>query len=437
LTLSLKIEGESGELLQENLGLEAGVLTRPVVFDVDFENLNGLPGAWNSDISGSGEEWDVVSSRWDSPIQSAFAPGRDSSGEASLLSPVFELASSGGSLSFSHLYRLEPGFDGAVLEVSRDGGEWVDLLIDPSVITIGGYNRSIREGFGSAIMGQQAWSGILEVFTPVSVKLPVEWAGEMLQFRWRVVHDASSALGGWWIDNVKMEMLAEDCEPHRPEVTLTLKNGELDENYPDSPATLALETNLPLVSSLSIPLEVLGSATFLEDYVINLQAILPAGEVSHEIPVRVIPDFITEDTETVLIQIPSGDSAFVEGESFSVPLMISDLLNINTWSNLFFGDKVNLLADSDGDGFDELSEYLLGTNPSLVSDKSAFKLVARNEKYIWPIGNLPNRPDATLEIESSSDLENWELVQVVRVPEGLEITPKRPKSYFRIKFSLN
>ena len=317
------------------------------------------------------------------------------------------------------------------------GGEWVDLLIDPGVITIGGYNRSIREGFGSAIMGQQAWSGILEVFTPVSVKLPVEWAGEMLQFRWRVVHDASSALGGWWIDNVKMEMLAEDCEPHRPEVTLTLKNGELDENYPDSPATLALETNLPLVSSLSIPLEVLGSATFLEDYVINLQAILPAGEVSYEIPVRVIPDFITEDTETVLIQIPSGDSAFVEGESFSVPLMISDLLNINTWSNLFFGDKVNLLADSDGDGFDELSEYLLGTNPSLVSDKSAFKLVARNEKYIWPIGNLPNRPDATLEIESSSDLENWELVQVVRVPEGLEITPKRPKSYFRIKFSLN
>jgi hypothetical protein len=437
LTLSLKIEGESGELLQENLGFEAGVLTRPVVFDVDFENLNGLPGAWNSDISGSGEEWDVVSSRWDSPIQSAFAPGRDSSGEASLLSPVFELASSGGSLSFSHLYRLEPGFDGAVLEVSRDGGEWVDLLIDPSVITIGGYNRSIREGFGSAIMGQQAWSGILEVFTPVSVKLPVEWAGEMLQFRWRVVHDASSALGGWWIDNVKMEMLAEDCEPHRPEVTLTLKNGELDENYPDSPATLALETNLPLVSSLSIPLEVLGSATFLEDYVINLQAVLPAGEVFHEIPVRVIPDFITEDTETVLIQIPSGDSAFVEGESFSVPLMISDLLNINTWSNLFFGDKVNLLADSDGDGFDELSEYLLGTNPSLVSDKSAFKLVARNEKYIWPIGNLPNRPDATLEIESSSDLENWELVQVVRVPEGLEITPKRPKSYFRIKFSLN
>ena len=437
LTLSLKIEGELGELLQENLGFEAGVLTRPVVFDVDFENLNGLPGTWNSDISGSGEEWDVVSSRWDSPIQSAFAPGRDSSGEASLLSPVFELASSGGSLSFSHLYRLEPGFDGAVLEVSRDGGEWVDLLIDPSVITIGGYNRSIREGFGSAIMGQQAWSGILEVFTPVSVKLPVEWAGEMLQFRWRVVHDASSALGGWWIDNVKMEMLAEDCEPHRPEVTLTLKNGELDENYPDSSAILALETKLPLVSSLSIPLEVLGSATFLEDYVINLQAVLPAGEVFHEIPVRVIPDFITEDTETVLIQIPSGDSAFVEGESFSVPLMISDLLNIDTWSALFFGDKVNLLADSDGDGFDELSEYLLGTNPSLGIDKSAFKLVARNEKYIWPIGNLPNRPDATLEIESSSDLENWELVQVVRVPEGLEITPKRPKSYFRIKFSLN
>ena len=67
------------------------------------------------------------------------------------------MASGGGDLSFTNLYRLEAGFDGAVLEVSRDGGEWVDLLLDPSVITIGGYNRSIREGFGYAIMGQQAW----------------------------------------------------------------------------------------------------------------------------------------------------------------------------------------------------------------------------------------------------------------------------------------
>lgn len=437
LMIDLKIEDESGELLKETLEFEVGVLTQPVAFDVDFEKLNDLPVNWNSDTSGSGEEWTVVSSRWDSPVQSAFAPGRDSSGEASLLSPVFELASSGGSLVFSHLYRLEPGFDGAVLEVSRNGGEWTDLMIDPSVIATGGYNRGIREGFGSAIMGQQAWSGILEVFTSVSVKLPVAWAGEMVQFRWRVVHDASSARGGWWIDNVRMEMLAEDCEPHRPEVTLALKSGVLDENYPNSAAIVALETNLPLVSSLSIPLEVLGSATFLEDYAINLQAVLPAAEVTLEIPVRVISDLISEGDETVFIKIPSGDPAFVAGSNSSVTLMISELLNVDTWSALFLGGEANLLADSDGDGFDELSEYVLGTNPRLASDRAMFRLVARDGKYLWPIGMLPNRPDATMGIESSSDLKNWEVVEVDRVPEGLEIAPRTPKSYFRLKFSLD
>ena len=437
LMIDLKIEDGSGELLKENLEFEAGVLTRPVAFDVDFENLRGLPVDWKSKTSGSGQEWDVVSSRWDSPIHSAFVPGRDSAGEAFLLSPVFELASGGGDLSFSHLYRLEAGFDGAVLEVSRDGGEWVDLLLDPSVITKGGYNRIIREGFGSAIMGQQAWSGILEGFTPVSVKLPVAWAGEIVQFRWRVVHDASSARGGWWIDDVKMEMLAEDCEPHRPEVTLALKSGEIDENYPDSSAILALETNLPLISSLSIPLEFLGSAIFSEDYLINPQVVLPAAKVSLEIPVRVIPDSIIEGSETALIQIPSGDPAFVGGRNFSVSLVISDLLNIDTWSALFLGGEVNLLADSDGDGFNELSEYVLGTNPSLASDRPTFELVARDKKFIWPFGILPNRPDATMEIEGSSDLENWEVVDVIRVAEGLEIIPRTQKSYFRLKFSLN
>lgn len=437
LGIDLKINGESGELLKENLEFEAGVLTRPVAFDVNFENLNGLPVDWKSETSGSGEEWKVGSSRWDSPIQSAFVPGRDSSGESFLLSPVFELASSGGDLFFSHLYRLEAGFDGAVLEVSRDGGEWVDLLIDPSVITRGGYNRGIREGFGSAIGGQQAWSGILENFTPVSVKLPAAWAGEMLQFRWRVVHDASSALDGWWIDNVKMEMVSEDCEPHRPEVTLALKSGELDENYPDSLAIVILETKLPLVSSLSIPLKISGNALLSKDYEINKQAVLPAAEVSLEIPVRVIPDFINEGNETALIQIPSGDPTFVGGRNFSVPLMISDLLKIDTWSLFFLGGEVNLLGDSDGDGFDELSEYVLGTNPSLASDSPTFKLVMRGEKFVWPLGMLPNRPDATMQMERSSDLKNWEVVEVIRVPEGLEITPRTGKSYFRLIFSLN
>jgi hypothetical protein len=61
----------------------------------------------------------------------------------------------------------------------------------------------------------------------------------------------------------------------------------------------------------------------------------------------------------------------------------------------------------------------------------------RGEKFVWPLGMLPNRPDATMQMERSSDLKNWEVVEVIRVPEGLEITPRTGKSYFRLIFSLN
>ena len=120
-----------------------------------------------------------------------------------------------------------------------------------------------------------------------------------------------------------------------------------------------------------------------------------------------------------------------------MPLMISDLLSVDTWSALFLGGEVNLLADSDGDGFNELSEYVLGTDPSLAKDRPTFELIARDEGFIWTFGRLPNRPDATLKIEGSSDLENWEVVEVIRVAEGFEIIPRTQKSYFRLKFSLN
>lgn len=437
MVIVLEIADASGGLLGEVLELEAGVVTRPIAFDVDFEGLDHLPLGWDSGSLGSGEAWTVASSRSDARFQSAFTPARASVGEAILLSPAFELASSGGTLSFRHLYRLEPGFDGAVLEVSRDGGEWTDLMTDPDVIVTGGYNRGIRAGFGSAIAGRQAWSGLLETSSRVSVDLPVAWAGELIQFRWRAVHDASSAREGWWIDEVRMELLLEECEAHRPEVFLTHKGGELNESNPHAVAILALETNLPLVSSLNIPLEVSGTATFSEDYLVDREAVLPAGEVSLEIPIAVVSDLVSEGEETVLIRVPPENPAFLAGSGSSVQLTIFDLLNVDTWSAEFFGGAVDLLGDSDGDGFDELSEYVLGTSPVLAGDRPVIALLARGGKFLLPLDGLPDRRDASLGIEFSSDLKSWEVGESARVAEGLEITPMTGKRYFRLTFSLN
>lgn len=437
LALDLEVRDASGALLNQVFKLEAGMVTRSVAFEVDFEGLNNLSIGWSSNASGSGEEWSVVSTRSDSRFRSAFSPARDSIGESFLLSEIFELASSGGTLKFNHLFRLEPGFDGGVLEVSRDGEEWTDLVTNPDVIVTGGYNRGIRDGFGSTIAGQLAWSGLQSVPESVSIELPTTWAEEMIQFRWRVVHDASSARDGWWIDDVRMEMLVEDCEQHRPAVSLEFVSGQLNENDFDSRAILKLGANLPLVTPLSVSLEVSGSASLSQDYELNRQVVLPSGAASVEIPIEVIPDLVTEGEEIVLIEIPSDGSGFVSGNNSSVSLTILDVVNVETWSMKFFGGAVNLLGDSDGDGFDEISEYVLGTNPRETDDWPSLAIIPRNGRFLLPLGEFPDRVDANLGIEFSGDLRTWEAGVLVKVPGGLEITPITEKSYFRLTFSLD
>lgn len=437
LVLGLEIGDESGVLLNEVFDLEAGIVTWPVAFEVDFEGLNDLPVGWASSALGSGEAWSVDSTRSDSRFRSAFSPARDSIGESFLVSEIFELASNGGTLKFNHLFRLEPGFDGGVLEVSRNGEGWTDLVTHPDVRVTGGYNRGIRDGFGSTIAGQLAWSGLQAVSESVSVELPGTWAEEMIQFRWRVVHDASSARDGWWIDDVRMEMLVEDCEQHRPAVSLEFVSGQLDENGFDSTATLKMGTNLPLVSPLSVSLEVSGSANLSQDYEINRHVALPSGAASVEIQIEVISDLVTEDEETVLIAIPPGGSGFVSGDNALVSLTILDLVNVESWSHEFFEGPVNLLGDSDGDGFDEISEYVLGTNPRVASDRPSLAIIPGNGSFLLPLGEFPDRVDANLGIEFSSDLRTWEPGVLARVPEGVEITPITGKSYFRLTFSLD
>jgi hypothetical protein len=162
-----------------------------------------------------------------------------------------------------------------------------------------------------------------------------------------------------------------------------------------------------------------------------------SGQTALEVPLTVISDSVTEGDESVLIEVPPESANFVAGSNSSVQLNIRDLMNVETWTLAFFGSPVDLFGDFDGDGFDELSEYLLGTNPVLASDQPLLALVPNDGKLLLPLTALPVRPDASLGVEFSSDLRNWETGEFVRGPEGLEIAPMTEKSYFRLTFSLD
>lgn len=116
---------------------------------------------------------------------------------------------------FRHNFNLEAsdvdpnvGFDGAVLEVSFDGGNtFRDVLDEGGIFLEGGYNRVISTDRGSPIAGRQAWSGNSAGFITTVVRMSS--IAFLMEFRWRMASDNSGSNEGWRVDTVSMS----GCEP--------------------------------------------------------------------------------------------------------------------------------------------------------------------------------------------------------------------------------
>lgn len=433
--LSIDFTDESGSLLQLEQDFRLGIRELPVSIDEGFDVSSELPDGWESEEIGGGEAWVAVSQRSVSPIRSVHTGGVGSSSEASLISPSFELASGGGVLSFEHVYRTEISYDGAVLEVSRNGGAWTDLIEDPEVEVTGGYDRAIRTGFGSAIAGQMAWSAKLETFVTTTVELPEAWGGDILRFRWRLVHDRSSFSDGWWVDDVKVAMVVEDCEVHRPALELSLAAGGLDENFPSETAELLISSKLPLASPVVVELGSSGLASS-DDFQGDLEVILPAGQSEVRFPLVVRSDELVEGDESLILTIPGDVPTYAAGDDASETIVIKDRINLNTWLAGFFPEAVDPAGDSDGDGMSELAEYLLGTDPTDPSSSKRLSIVRSGEGFLVPLGELPERDDAGIGIEFSSDLKTWVEGAFDAREDGLLIESTTGGVFVRLTFSV-
>src|SRR6266850_1025398 len=127
----------------------------------------------------------------------------------------FPVSGTGVQLTFEHNFNLEAsdvdpnvGFDGAVLEMSFDGGNtFQDILAIGGSFSIGGYNRTISTDRGSPIAGRQAWSGNSGGFICTVVHLAFLPPGG--RFRWRMASDNSGSGEGWRVDTVTISL----CEP--------------------------------------------------------------------------------------------------------------------------------------------------------------------------------------------------------------------------------
>lgn len=429
--------GFGGDLLLDiSPDYRLGSFEETVSMDVDFDESSSLPDGWISSTVGSGVAWRISSSKFDSPIRSIYSAAVADVSEAIIESPAFVMSNGGANLTFSHLFRLEGAYDGGVLEVSRNGGEWMDLLESDVSVVSGGYNYTIATGFGSPIAGREAWSGSISEFISTSVDLPAEWAGESIRFRWRLAHDSSTSLEGWYLDNVKVVTSRQQSDPHLPALFLGRDGDFLDEGNPEAGVNLILSPELPLLSPVAFNLIASGTA-MSPDYSATLSGVLPAGAAEVRVPIEVVVDSLVEGEEVLTLSLVDERPEYVAGAESSQSFTILDLRPVDLWMAGFFDDARPLTGDSDGDGMSELGEYLLGTDPTSRESVKLIELNPSSGGLLVPLTELPVREDASLGLEVSDDLMIWEAAEYNVVPGGLEVPRENLRGYLRLIFSLD
>jgi serine protease AprX len=191
--------------------------SQPVELREDFDNVTppGLPPDWiATNAQGAPPLWVTSDSGVPMPPadtlpNAAFIDDPAVVSDKRLHSRSIFLPPAPLSLTFRHNFNLEAsgedpnlGFDGAVLELSTDGGNtFQDILAAGGTFVIGGYNRTISADRGSPIAGRQAWSGNSEGFVTTVVNLPI-FLPLNSRLRWRMASDTTGSNEGWRVDTV-------------------------------------------------------------------------------------------------------------------------------------------------------------------------------------------------------------------------------------------
>ncbi|HTG45242.1 MAG TPA: hypothetical protein VK633_11995, partial [Verrucomicrobiae bacterium] len=200
----------------------------PPQYAQNFDGVQppALPAGWTAtqgmNVTGA-PLWVTSTINSDTPPNAAFSTAPDNILDNRLDTPTLSVGTFDFSLSFSHSYNLEAGFDGAVLEISNasiNGGAFTDVT-DPAVgghFDPGtGYNTTIGATSQSPIAGRMAWGGNSNGYIRCSLTFgmpfqPGFFGSTILRFR--LVTDNSGASAGWRVDTFRMEH--SECNPPSP-----------------------------------------------------------------------------------------------------------------------------------------------------------------------------------------------------------------------------
>ena len=138
----------------------------------------------------------------DTPPNAAFVNDPNCISDERLDSNLIGVISNSATVTFRRNNNLENGFDGAVLEISINGGAFQDIIAAGGSFAVGGYNGVISVNFGSPIAGRNAWTGNSAGFVTTTVNIPASANGGNIRLRFRRATDSSVSGQGIRIDSL-------------------------------------------------------------------------------------------------------------------------------------------------------------------------------------------------------------------------------------------
>jgi len=204
ITPTFQVQDGTRNLGVVSFGLLLGAPMPIMLFSESFDGVPApmLPAGWTSSVDGIGPAWAASATQCDTAPNSAFAADPGGVSDNRLISPAIYIVSTNAQLSFRHNYNSEQGYDGGVLELSINGGAFVDILSLGGAFLTNGYNTTISSYYQNPLAGRPAWSGNSGGFVTAAATFPPATAGQTIRLRWRFGSDNSFGVLGWYVDTI-------------------------------------------------------------------------------------------------------------------------------------------------------------------------------------------------------------------------------------------
>ena len=149
-----------------------------------------------------GRNWSTTATAPDTAPNCAFHDAPGCVTRLSLDTPVFMGGTYFTSFYFRHSYDFEENHDGGVLEISINGGPFIDIVTAGGGFPLNGYNGTIMTGTFSPIAGRPAWTGNSGGYINSYAALPPSAAFQNVRIRFRLATDCSGSGNGWRVDSI-------------------------------------------------------------------------------------------------------------------------------------------------------------------------------------------------------------------------------------------